>query len=178
MRGRLTRALVLTLAVAEAGACALTCSRRQQTASTAPVASATAPTASIAPASQPTVAPLSVTIKDLRNRKGVLIFGVFRTGDGFPTEESKAVYWEVRDAAGDDLTFRTHLPPGRYGASVLHDENRSGNMDRGVAGVPLEGYGVTNNPKPKLRAATFGEAAFTLPPDGAQMTISLQYKFF
>ena len=178
MSGKLTRALVLTLAVAAAGACALTCSKRQQGATTAPAGPSTAPTTSTVPASQPTAAPLSVTIKDVRNRKGALVFGVFRTGDGFPTEEKKAVYWEVRDANADDLTFTTRLPPGRYGASVLHDENRSGNMDRGLGGVPLEGYGVTNNPKPKMRAATFNEATFTLPPDGAQTTISVQYKFF
>ena len=175
MTRRLTRALVLTVVVAGAGACALTCSKRQQGAMTAPAASATAPTASTGSATQPTGAPLSVTIKDLRNRKGALVFGVFRTADGFPTEESKAVFWEVRDAAGDDLTFTTRLPPGRYGASVLHDENRSRNMDRGVAGIPLEGYGVTNNPKPRFRAATFKEATFELPEQGAAMRISVQY---
>ena len=48
-------------------------------------------------------------------------------------------------------------------------------MDKGFGGIPLEGYGVTNNPKPRLRKATFAEAAFTLPPEGARMTISLQY---
>ena len=26
---------------------------------------------------------------------------------------------------------------------VLHDENRSGDMDKGLGGIPLEGYGVT-----------------------------------
>ena len=58
---------------------------------------------------------------------------------------------------------------------MLHDENRTGDIDRGVAGIPLEGYGVTNNPKPRLRAANFKEATFTLPPDGTTMTISVQY---
>jgi uncharacterized protein (DUF2141 family) len=48
-------------------------------------------------------------------------------------------------------------------------------MDRGLGGIPTEGYGVTNNPKPLFRAATFQEATFTLPPEGAAMTISMQY---
>jgi uncharacterized protein (DUF2141 family) len=127
------------------------------------------------PATTPVGAPLTINIKDVRNKKGNLIFGVFRTADGFPTVESKSVYWEVRDAGADSRTFTTHLPPGRYGASVLHDENRSGDMDRGIGGIPLEGYGVTNNPKPLLRAATFKEATFDLPPQGATLTISMQY---
>jgi uncharacterized protein (DUF2141 family) len=58
---------------------------------------------------------------------------------------------------------------------VLHDENRSGDMDTGLAGIPLEGYGVTNNPKPAFRKATFQEATFALPPEGAELTINLQY---
>jgi uncharacterized protein (DUF2141 family) len=141
--------------------------RATTTPTTTPVATA--------PASQRAGAPLTVTIKDLRNQKGRLIFGVFKTADGFPSVESKSVHWEVKDANSRPITFTTYLPQGRYAASVLHDENRSGDMDRGVAGIPLEGYGVTNNPKPRLRAATFNEATFTLPPEGAEMTISVQY---
>jgi uncharacterized protein (DUF2141 family) len=140
-----------------------------------PATSPVTASASTAPTSQHDTAPLTVTITDLRSRKGQLVFGVFRTHDGFPNVEKKSIYWEVKDADATELTFTTRLPPGRYAASVLHDENRSGDMDRGVAGIPLEGYGVTNNPKPRLRAATFKEATFTLTPEGAELTISLQY---
>jgi uncharacterized protein (DUF2141 family) len=141
-----------------------------------PARVATAPATS-APVTAPAGAPLTVTVKDLRNHKGALIFGVFKTADGFPNTEKKSVDWQVKDAAGDAVTFTTRLPPGKYAASVLHDENRSGEMDRGFGGLPLEGYGVTNNPKPKMRAATFNEATFTLPPEGKELTISLQYQF-
>jgi uncharacterized protein (DUF2141 family) len=162
-------------ALALAGACAVTCSRNHRTQDSAPVASATAPVTG--PTTQREGVPLSVTIKDLRNRKGRLIFGVFNQPVGFPNTESKSVYWEVRPADADSLTFSTRLPPGKYAASVLHDENRSGEMDRGFGGLPLEGYGVTNNPKPRMRAATFDEATFTLPPEGKELTISVQYQF-
>jgi len=127
------------------------------------------------PASQPALATLKVTIKGLRNHKGQLIFGVFRSAEGFPNIESKSVYWETKEADADAVTFTAHLPPGRYGASVLHDENRSGEMNRNFANVPTEGYGVTNNPKPAFRAATFNEAAFDLPVSGREMTIGVQY---
>lgn len=172
---RLTRALTALVAVTATGACALTCSRRGGRLTSAPVVPATAPSA--APATRAVGAALTVTVKDLRNRKGTLIFGVFKTPDGFPNVESKSVYWEVRSADAESTTFTASLPPGRYAASVLHDENRSGGMDRGGLGIPLEGYGVTNNPKPKMRAATFEEATFTLPADGKELTISLQYQF-
>jgi uncharacterized protein (DUF2141 family) len=122
---------------------------------------------------RPAEAVLTVKVADLRNHKGDLIFGVFKTADGFPNVKEKSVNWQVK-AAGDGVVFTAKLPPGKYGASVLHDENRNGQMDRSF-GVPVEGYGVTNNPKPALRAATFEEALFTLPKDGKEMTISIQY---
>jgi uncharacterized protein (DUF2141 family) len=173
---RLTRLAIPAVLLLTAGACAVTWPRRK--AVTTPVAATRpAPVATTSPATVPADPTLSVTIKDLRNRKGQLIFGVFSQAEGFPNVEKKSVYWEVRDASSNDLTFVAHLPPGKYAASVLHDENRSGEMDRGFGGLPLEGYGVTNNPKPKRRAATFNEATFTLPPEGKELTISVQYQF-
>lgn len=142
----------------------------------APAASSppTAPTTG--PAAAARAATLTVTVTDLRNRTGQLVFGVFTAADGFPTTQAKSVNWQVKDPIGDGaVTFTCSLPPGKYGASVLHDENRNGDMDRGAFGIPKEGYGVSNNPKPKLRQATFDESTFTLPPEGAAVTISLQY---
>jgi uncharacterized protein (DUF2141 family) len=138
------------------------------------IAAADAP--SSAPSSQPAAATLTVEIKDLRNGKGQLIFGVFKQADGFPTKSDKSVFWEVRPAkANGKIVFTATLPPGTYAASVLHDENNSGDMDKGLGGVPKEGYGVTNNPKPRFRAARYDEATFDLPPEGVKKTISVQY---
>src|SRR6266403_1740303 len=69
------------------------------------------------------VATLTVKVTDLRNRKGNLIFGVFKTGDGFPTQKDKSVDWQVKPASegADAVVFTAKLPVGAYGASVLHD---------------------------------------------------------
>ena len=125
-------------------------------------------------AEEHSAATLTVRVTDLRNMKGDLIFGVFKSAAGFPSEKEKSANWQV-EPAGANVVFTATLPPGKYAASVLHDENRNGRMDRDVVGVPLEGYGVTNNPKPAFRAAKFDEAVFELPPGGANLTISIQY---
>ena len=126
------------------------------------------------PATQP-LATLTVTVTDLRAHRGQLIFGVFRSAEGFPTQSDKAVDWQIKPADAVSIQFTVRLPPGRYGASVLHDENGNGQMDKDLVGIPKEGYGVTNNPKPRFRAARFDESMFTLPPEGVKMTISVQY---
>jgi uncharacterized protein (DUF2141 family) len=126
------------------------------------------------PTTQPR-AKLTIKVIDLRNHKGQLIFGVFDSEKGFPSSEKNAKNWQVRDVDADTMEFTCELPPGRYGASVLHDENKNGEMDKHAIGIPKEGYGVTNNPKPKMRQAKFSESTFDLPPEGTTLTISLQY---
>lgn len=127
-----------------------------------------------APTSQPS-AQVTIKVTDLRNHKGQLVFGLFSTADGFPTAKDKSVNWQIKPADADSVAFTANLSPGKYAASVLHDENSNGKMDKNFAGVPEEGYGVTNNPKPSFRAATFKEATFDLPPGGASLVISIQY---
>ena len=164
--------------VALVAACGCTCAAlrsRHQPASSSPTPAATTTSAATNPTTAPSGALLTVTITDVRNRKGDLIFGVFTQADGFPNVKGKSVYWEVKPADADRVTFTTRLPPGRYAAGVLHDENRNGDMDKNLAGIPTEGYGVTNNPKPRFRKATFEEATFTLPPEGMETTIGVQY---
>ena len=131
-----------------------------------------------APATQPRDgdgALLRVRVTDARSTKGQMIFGVFDQPKGFPSDQKRSVNWQTKRADAGELVFECRLPPGKYAASVLHDENGNGQMDMNLIGVPKEGYGVTNNPKPKRRAARFDEALFDLPPEGREMTISLQY---
>lgn len=130
-------------------------------------------TAQFAPAQR--LVGLTVKPADVRNKKGHLIFGVFTSAEGFPSDPLKAVYWETRSADSENLTFECMLPPGRYSASILHDENSNGQMDVNFLGIPKEGYGVTNNPKPKYSAATFQQGIFELGPDGKDLAISIQY---
>ena len=122
-------------------------------------------------------APLTITINDLRNRKGQLIFGVFTSADGFPrTSKQDRSTGKCRDAdARRDRPSPPACRPARYAASVLHDENRSGDMDRGLRRHPAGRLRRHQQSQAALRAATFNEATFTLPAAGKALTISLQY---
>lgn len=126
-----------------------------------------------APASRD--ATLNVEVTGLRSREGHLRLGVFKAAEGFPEERTKAVLWRTLPANSKATNFRVDLPPGRYAVVILHDENGNKKMDRNLLGVPKEGYGVTNNPKPKRRAARFDEALFELTGDGKSMRVSVQY---
>ena len=77
------------------------------------------------------------------------------------------------NASGElELVF-DGLAPGKYAIRLMHDENGNGKLDSNLVGMPTEGYGFSNNPR-VMRAATFEEAVFEVPAEGASITIFLR----
>ncbi|WP_353084670.1 DUF2141 domain-containing protein [Stenotrophomonas sp.] len=66
-----------------------------------------------------------------------------------------------------------NLPAGEYAVLVTHDENGNGQLDTNVLGMPIEGYGFSNNPRVQ-RKPTFEEARVQVPADGSAINISLR----
>jgi uncharacterized protein (DUF2141 family) len=62
-----------------------------------------------------------------------------------------------------------------YAAVVYHDENDNRRFDRSWIGMPLEGFGVSNNPRLFLRAPTYKESAFEVGPGHSVVKIDLRY---
>ena len=54
---------------------------------------------------------------------------------------------------------------------ITHDENGNGKLDTNITGMPLEGYGFSNNPQ-VMRKPTWDEARFTV--TGSDLAIDVQ----
>src|SRR3972149_4086241 len=79
-------------------------------------------------------------------------------------------------ARTEAVTVRLAAPgPGLYAVAVYHDENGNRKFDRRWFGLPVEGFGVSNNPKVTLRAPSHAEAAFPVGRGPAGVGISLPY---
>jgi uncharacterized protein (DUF2141 family) len=98
---------------------------------------------------------LAVHVVGLRNAKGNVRVKIMRGGD----------FVDLRvvpiDAASQtaDVVF-DKLPKGDYSVSLFHDENLNGKLDSNLFGMPVEGYGFSNNPPkgfgpPKPELTTF-----------------------
>ena len=128
--------------------------------------------------SAPAAVTLTVTITGARSAAGELGVAVFADPAGFPEDEAKALRRLVTSVdpatAGARVTF-PGLPAGTYAVAVRHDVNRNGRLDKNFLGIPTEGYGVSNNPPPRLRSPRFDEAAFTIGADHA-ITIALIHR--
>lgn len=70
----------------------------------------------------------------------------------------------------------TGLAPGRWAVAVVHDMNRNGELD--IRWLPwprmLEPVGMSNDPHSAIGPPGFSSAAFTLPAEGATVTVHLQ----
>jgi uncharacterized protein (DUF2141 family) len=60
------------------------------------------------------------------------------------------------------MTFEVTLPPGIYGARVLHDLNGNGEMDSNFVGMPKEPWAFSNNATGRLGPAKWQDAKFEI----------------
>ncbi|MFQ5624920.1 MAG: DUF2141 domain-containing protein, partial [Paracoccaceae bacterium] len=67
------------------------------------------------------------------------------------------------------------LKPGTYAIAVYHDENENRELDRGFLGIPLEGFGFSNDSFIGFGAPDFADAAVTVPGKGTRITIHMIY---
>jgi uncharacterized protein (DUF2141 family) len=63
--------------------------------------------------------------------------------------------------------------PGVYAVATYHDLDADRHFDRRLF-LPAEPFGLSNNPRLRLRKPRFEEAAFTVGEEGASVTIALR----
>ena len=118
-------------------------------------------------------ADLAVELDDVRVATGQLMVSVVDSADAW-NGKARPVRGQSAAPTGTRARFEfKDLPPGDYAVMVMHDENGNGKLDSNMIGMPVEGYGFSNNPN-VMRKPTFEEARFTLPQAGATIGISLR----
>lgn len=116
-------------------------------------------------------ASLDVSIRGQRTDGGTLQVLVAGSAGAWTGEASPAAATTLAVPGSGNARFE--LEPGRYAIKVVHDENGNGKLDTNFMGMPVEGYGFSNNPR-VMRMPTFEEAAFELGQDGASLVIELR----
>lgn len=120
---------------------------------------------------------IEVTVNDIRNANGQLLISLYTPNDNFPLEPSESYSVEKNELIGTTITHRFKVPQsGRYAVVLLDDENRNNDMDYNFLGIPKEGYGFSNNAKPRgLSSPKFEAAAFDVNEAGKQIEITMKY---
>lgn len=119
-----------------------------------------------------TAAELSVELQGVRASSGLLKLAVVdaRGWDG----QAAPLHAAAAPPQGASASFSfKDLAPGRYAVMVTHDENGNGKLDSNLIGMPIEGYGFSNNPR-VMRKPTFEEASFEVGEGDLALTIELR----
>jgi len=122
------------------------------------------------------VGTIDVSIEGFRNAAGHARVALFNGEAGFPDDESAAYRKTVAVIEGGRVEVRFDgVPRGEYAVAMYHDENDDGKLNKGLLGIPKEGYGVSNNVSHATRAPRFTEARFQF--DGASQTVSIRVHY-
>ncbi|TCT08634.1 DUF2141 domain-containing protein [Paralcaligenes ureilyticus] len=123
-------------------------------------------------------ATLAINISGVRDTQGKVAVALFSSAAGFPKDDSKAIrriMLPIDAASHSARIVLSDIVPGSYAIAAFHDDNNSGKLETNFFGVPKKGYGFSNNPKPRMRPATYDEARFVVPAAGASVSIQLVY---
>lgn len=116
---------------------------------------------------------LQVNLQDIRVQTGTLHMSVVDGPDGW-NQKAKPVQAQSAKVTGETAHFAfKDLPAGDYAVMVTQDENDNGKLDTNMLGVPVEGYGFSNNPQ-VMRKPTWEEARVHVPAEGSTITIILR----
>ncbi len=128
---------------------------------------------SLLSAAAASAADLTVRIDGVRNQVGQLMLSLVDSSAGWENQVKPVAGRQVAaDAKTIELVF-SDLVAGDYALMVFHDENDNGKLDSNLIGMPVEGYGFSNNPQ-VMRKPTWDESRFTLAEDGQVVVIDLR----
>jgi uncharacterized protein (DUF2141 family) len=113
---------------------------------------------------------LTVQVTGLRNADGKILLSLMR--DSISVEKRAA---EIDAKSLSAQAVFENLPQGVYSVYVFHDENLNGKMDSNEMGIPIEGYGASNNSEKRMRPPDPSEAKFTLNQQKTTIEIKLIY---
>lgn len=121
-------------------------------------------------------AAIQVRITGIESNKGQLALLLFKGGDGFPSDYTKAVHQVMIPAVSPATVYTfSDLPAGTYAITVMHDENKNNELDKNMFGIPEEGIGVSNNALNMFGPPVFNKCAFNLNGAPAKVEIQLDY---
>jgi len=117
---------------------------------------------------------ITVMIDGIRNTSGSIGVALFNEDSDFPDDEPfKATEVSLKSTGGVEVTFED-VPAGDYAIGVMHDENDNGDIDFNEYGMPLEGFGFSNDAMGDQGPPDFDAAAFTADED-TELVVTLIY---
>ena len=127
-------------------------------------------------AQSPPPGAITVQISNIQNEAGQVGCSLYSKEDGFPTEPKKAdVRMFVSSKGGKATCVFKDVKPGKYAVSVMHDEDKNGELKTSIVGRPKEWWGVSNNvPAERFGPPKYEKALFDFSGEPKTINVKLQ----
>ncbi len=103
-----------------------------------------------------TLCKLDIEIINLRNNVGDVLVEVF------DSNQNSVATRKVKIQNNKCFITIDSLPDSDYAIQYMHDENSNGKFDTNWMGIPLEGYGISNNAYGTFGPSSFNEWLFAM----------------
>jgi len=117
---------------------------------------------------------LIVNLNNIGEAGGNLRASLYREPESFRKEDRAVQVVSIPATKGSAQIVFDALPPGRYAVMVYHDENGDGKLNLRFGMFPIEGYGLSNNPK-VMGPPKFADSAFEVGEQETSVNITLNY---
>lgn len=112
---------------------------------------------------------LTIEITNLRNDKGVVSLELF-------DEDNNSLGGKTASIKNKKCTIiYKELKKGKYAVRYFHDENNNKNVDKNRIGIPIEGYGFSNDAYGAFGPKKFEKMLF---PVAGETKIKLRTNYF
>jgi uncharacterized protein (DUF2141 family) len=118
---------------------------------------------------------LRVRVTGLDSNTGNVAVALFDSKDSFPDQKRALQGKRSKITKRQASVVFSGLEPGLYAVAVLHDANENNEMDFNFIGMPLEGYGFSNDASATFGPPPFSEAAFRLRPRASVIAVKARY---
>lgn len=126
-----------------------------------------------APVANP-AASLEIDVAGMRSARGLIRVCLTADPKNFPgcVDDKRAVTRSV--PASQHIIRFDDLPPGKYAAALIHDENSNAKLDT-LMGIPREGFGFSRNPPIGFGPPRFVAAEFALGTVAQAQQVTMRY---
>ena len=118
---------------------------------------------------------LQVRVEGLRNNDGLVRLALYDRPELFPVNGKAYVISNVPIPHKELSVLFSNLPSEKYALALFHDEDGDNVFDKGFLGLPLEGFGFSNDATVFFSAPSFAAAAVTVDEGLTTITVHMRY---
>ncbi len=117
---------------------------------------------------------LTVEITGIKNDQGKILLQLFDSNENYQSNKAYSANMIKAKKGVVSVTFN-NLVAGEYAIRYFHDENDNGQLETNLFGMPVEGYGFSNNAKADFGPVSFDDMKVSITDTNLVTHSSVQY---